>query len=78
VRLGGDAHIERGIFRHDERAASRTLNGFSMSVDEVFMQASCSEMRCSARESFQQCRAADFTHCKISPQPLQVKVSGYM
>jgi hypothetical protein len=41
VTLGGDSYIGRGVFRHDECAASRTLYSFSISVDEICMQASC-------------------------------------
>jgi Uma2 family endonuclease len=36
LTLRGDAYIEHGVFRRGERAASLILDGFSVSVDEVF------------------------------------------
>jgi Uma2 family endonuclease len=36
LTLEGDAYAEHGVFRRGESAASRLLNGFSVSVDEVF------------------------------------------
>jgi len=34
--LDGDAYAEHGVFRRGERATSKLLAGFSVSVDEVF------------------------------------------
>jgi Uma2 family endonuclease len=36
LTLRGDAYVEHGVFRRGERAASLILDGFSISVDEVF------------------------------------------
>ena len=36
LTLRGDAYVEHGVFRRGERAASLILDGFSVSVDEVF------------------------------------------
>lgn len=34
--LDGDAYVEHGVFRRGERASSVCLEGFSVSVTEVF------------------------------------------
>jgi Uma2 family endonuclease len=36
LTLRGDAYVEHGVFRRGQRAASLILDGFSVSVDEVF------------------------------------------
>jgi Uma2 family endonuclease len=36
LALQGDAYIEYGVFHRGERVASLTLDGFSVSIDEVF------------------------------------------